>query len=256
MPKPEHKWYDIKAKSEDVAEVWIYDEIGEDWFGEGITAKRFVEEITALEVSDIALHINSPGGSVFDGQAIYTALKRHSAKVTTYIDGLAASIASVVAMAGDTIIMPSNAMMMIHDPWAITLGNSTEMRKMADTLDKVSETILNVYAERSDKPREEIAAAMAAETWLTASDAAEYGFVDDITSDMRIAASFDLSRFRHVPAGFAACAMEPEEVPEEVTADEVAETPPAPAAEAVVEARDTVYLSGVGVVSVKPNRKD
>lgn len=242
MKKADTKWYDIKAKSDDVAEVWIYDEIGEDWLGEGITAKRFVEEVNALEVPEIALHINSPGGSVFDGQAIYTALKRHSARVTTYIDGIAASIASVVAMAGDTIVMPSNTMLMIHEPWAVALGNSADMRKMADTLDKVGETILNVYAERSDKPREEIAAAMAAETWLTAADALEYGFADEVTNEMRIAANFDLSRFRHAPADFAAC-VEPEE-PED-TADEVAETPPAPVAETVVEASKTVLPAGV-----------
>lgn len=203
MRKQVKQWCEIKAKDDDAAEVWIYDEIGEDWYGEGVTAKRLVGDINALDVANIALHINCPGGSVFDGQAIYTALKRHPATVTTYIDGVAASIASVVALAGDTVIMPNNAMMMIHDPWALALGNSTEMRKMADTLDKVAETILNVYDDRSTKTRDELAAAMAAETWLTAADAIEYGFADEVTSEMRIAASFDLSRFKHPPAAFA-----------------------------------------------------
>ena len=241
---PDLKWYDIKAASDDIAEVWIYGEIGEDLSGKSIAAKRFIADLDALKVGEIALHINSHGGSVFDGQAIYTALKRHPADITTYIDGLAASIASVVALAGDRVIMPSNAMMVIHDPWALAIGSSGDMRKMADTLDKVAETILNVYDERSPKTREELAAAMAAETWLTAAEAAEYGFADEVTAEMRIAASFDLSRFRNAPDDWQARVCEGAAQTKD-TASGDAEDPPASPAEGADEAGKTVLPPGV-----------
>jgi ATP-dependent Clp protease protease subunit len=234
------QWYEIKAKAADAAEVWIYEDIGESFWGEGLSAKRFVTELNALDVSEIALHINSSGGSVFDGQAMYSALRRHRAEITTYIDGLAASIASVVALAGDYLVMPSNAMMMIHDPWGMVMGFASDMRSMADTLDKVRDTILNVYEEHSTKTREDLSAAMAAETWLTAEDALEFGFIDEVTSEVKLAAHFDLSRYQHPPAALADLTQD--------TAPEAAEAPGVSAAEATVPARDLVLVPGMGRV--------
>lgn len=115
-------WYSMKASAEDTADISIYEEIG----GWGISARQFAEELTALgQVNHINLHIHSPGGDVFDGIAIYNLLKNHPASKTVYIDGLAASMASVIAMVGDPIIMPENAMMMIHQPLSYTKHNHT-----------------------------------------------------------------------------------------------------------------------------------
>lgn len=132
-------WYTIKALGvRGAAEISIYEEIG----GFGITAKKFAEDLKALgDVSHIDLRIHSPGGDVFEGIAIYNLLRNHPAEITVYIDGVAASMASVVAMAGDRVVMPENAMMMIHKPWGISGGNAGDMRDYADLLDKV-ETVL------------------------------------------------------------------------------------------------------------------
>lgn len=225
MPAPkrpavqaEKPFYEIKAAAAagdnaDTTEVWIYDEIGPDWYGETVAAKTFCQEIAAIDTPKIALHVNSPGGSVWDGAAIYNALKNHPAEVTTYIDGLAASIASVVALAGDTVVMAENAMFMIHNPWTIEIGDAEQMRKTADVLDKIGETIVNVYESRTGKPRDEITAAMSEESWLTADEALEWGFVDEVTKGVKAAAlsSFDLKAlgFRKVPAALASASSEP-----------------------------------------------
>jgi len=196
------KWYTIEAKAGDTAEVWIYEQIGEDWFGDGIAAKEFVQELAALKVANIDLHVNSPGGSVFDGQAIYNALVRHPATVTSYVDGIAASIASVIALAGDRVVMAANALFMIHDPAGLAMGTAEDMRKMADVLDKVRDTIVGVYESKTGKSADELAALMTAETWLSADEAVESGFADEVGTELALAASlesFDLSRFKHAP---------------------------------------------------------
>ncbi|MCK5219101.1 Clp protease ClpP, partial [bacterium] len=123
-------------KAEKKVEILIYDQIGEDWFGDGVQAKKFAEELRDLgDIETIELRINSPGGSVWDGNAIYNTLRGHKATVNVTIDGLAASIASVIAMSGDTITMPENALMMIHNPATIAFGEAEEMRKAANMLD-------------------------------------------------------------------------------------------------------------------------
>ncbi|HBB9192092.1 TPA: Clp protease ClpP, partial [Escherichia coli] len=125
-------WYTIKAADvRGAADIFIYEEIG----GFGVTAKQFAEDLKALgDVSHINLRIHSPGGDVFEGIAIYNLLRNHPADITVYIDGVAASMASVVAMAGDRVVMPENAMMMIHKPWGISGGNAGDMRDYADLL--------------------------------------------------------------------------------------------------------------------------
>jgi len=200
------KWYKIINKSE-VAEIWIYEMIGEDfWSGGGVTAKNFQKELSAIKASQIDLHVNSPGGEVFDGIAIYNLIKQHPANVTTYIDGLAASIASVIALAGDEIYMAENALMMIHNPYGMVMGMAEDMRKMAERLDIVRDSISKAYMSKTDMPEEEINALMEAETWMTADDAMELGFIDDVTDkiDMAACARFipimDKAGFKHIPA--------------------------------------------------------
>jgi len=182
------KWYTITNKA-DKAEIWIYEMIGQDfWTGDGVTAKTFQEDLSKIKASQIDLHINSPGGDVFDGNTIYNLLKQHPANVTTYIDGLAASIASVIALAGDQIYMAENALFMMHNPSGLVIGQASDMRKMADTLDKVRDSLSKVYSGKTGKDESEINALLEAETWLNADEAMELGLVDEISGKMDMAA--------------------------------------------------------------------
>jgi len=176
-------WYEIKNKT-DSSEVWIYDEIGY-W---GISAKDFILELNAIKNKQIDMHINSPGGEVFDGAAIYNAIRNHPAAVTTYIDGLAASIASVIALAGDRVIMAENALYMMHNPFGLVIGNANDMRSMADVLDKIGDTMIGSYVAKSGKTRDQIKNLLDAETWMNADEAMEAGFVDEISGKMDMAA--------------------------------------------------------------------
>lgn len=174
-----NNWINKDNKKE--AEILLYGVIGEDGYWDDVTSKQFAEDLKAVEDAvKINVRINSPGGDVFAGQAIYSMLKRCKSEVIVYIDGLAASIASIVAMSGDKIIMPKNAMMMIHKPWTITAGNANDMREEADTLDKIEESIISVYTDKTGLSAEEIKTLLEDETWLTASDALEKGFIDEI----------------------------------------------------------------------------
>jgi ATP-dependent Clp protease protease subunit len=183
------KWYEITNKANDTAEIWIYDQIGEGFFtGDGITAKGFQKDLEKVNAKNIALHINSCGGEVFDGLTIYNLLKNHPAKITTYIDGLAASIASVIALAGDTVYMAENALYMIHNPWGMAVGDSNEMRKTADLLDKVRGSLLSTYADKSGLDTEKLTELLDAETWMTAQEAFDFGFIDEIEGKIDLAA--------------------------------------------------------------------
>ena len=189
MPK---SWFEIKAAAGNSADIYIYDEIGY-W---GITAVDFADQLRELgAVSTINLHINSPGGSVFDGIAIYNLLKNHKATITAYIDGLAASMGSVIPMAADRIVMPENAIMMIHNPWGGASGDAEEMRKTADILDKIKSSLMSVYIARTGKTEDEISDIMNAETWYTGAEAVAAGFADELAPSLDIAASFDLERY-------------------------------------------------------------
>jgi len=182
-------------------EIWLYDQVGEGFFG-GMSAKTFNDELNKLgKVDTINLRINSPGGSVFDGVAIYNTLKRHPARLEVDVDGIAASIASVIMMAGDEIRMAANAMCMIHNPMGFSMGGSDEMRKTADLLDQIKGTIVDTYAKRTGEQSAVISALMDDETWFTADEAVRHGFADVITEEQRIAASysFDFSKFKHPP---------------------------------------------------------
>jgi ATP-dependent Clp endopeptidase proteolytic subunit ClpP len=226
------RWFEFKALAQG-AEIAIYDEIG----AFGIPAKAFLDELKALGPQDVTLRINSPGGSVFDGVAIYNALKRHDGRVTVLIDGIAASIASMVAMAGDEVVMPANAMLMLHDPSGMVMGTAADMRSMADALDKMKAGMVGAYRDKSGRDDAEIEALMRAETWLTAEEAIDLGLADRIEDPVRMAAHFDLSRFQNPPPQLAATITHGQETdmadPEEERTDETEttieepETPPA-----------------------------
>lgn len=192
----------IVNRGDKSAEVLIYGDIGESLWSEGVTAKKFAEDLKALgRVDTLNVRINSGGGSVFEGVAIYNQLARHRAKVYVDIDGLAASIASVIAMAGQEIRIAENALMMIHNPMGMAVGESGDLRKMADVLDQVKETLVATYARRTGRGADEIGALMDAETWMTGAEAVERGFADVVTEEIKLAAlaGADLSRFRHPP---------------------------------------------------------
>ena len=178
-------WYNMTATEDNSsAEISIYDAIG----GYDVNAKQFVDELKEINAETINLRINSPGGSVIDGNAMFNALQRHPAKVVTHIDGLAASMASVIAMAGDEVHMADNALLMIHNPWTMSIGDADELRADADLLDKMSASILSAYG-RSQYEDGEIKDLMDAETWFTAQEAFDAGFVDHISTGLRAAAS-------------------------------------------------------------------
>jgi len=198
------KWYEIKNKS-DKAEIYIYEMIGEDFFGDGLSAKGFQKDLSAIKANQIDLHLNSPGGEVFDGLAIYNLLLQHPAKVTTYVDGIAASIVSVIALAGDTVHMAENALFMIHNPRGMSVGGAEDMRKMAERLDVVRGSISKAYISKTGKPEDEIHDLMDVETWMTADEAIELGFADEITAkiDMAACAEFvpvmEKAGFKNIP---------------------------------------------------------
>ena len=155
--------------------------VTDEWEDSDTSAAGFRDALKSLgDVKEINLHINSPGGSVFEGIAIYNMLKQHKAKVNIYVDALAASIASVIAMSGDAIFMPSNSMMMIHNPATIAIGDSEEMKKAVKMLDEVKESIMNAYEIKTDLARDKISKLMDAESWLNAKKAVELGFADKI----------------------------------------------------------------------------
>lgn len=189
--------YRIRAAGKTL-ELYIYDFIGE-WLG-GISPKQIADDLKAAGKIDlINVRINSPGGDVFDGITIYNLLKRHQARVEVDIDGLAASIASIVAMAGDSVRMAANGMFMVHEPMSGQFGNADDMRKKADLLDQVQENLISTYAAKTGISDARLAELMAAETWMTAAQAAQEGFVDAVTAELKMAACFDLSRFKNAP---------------------------------------------------------
>ncbi|MGP6473526.1 ClpP-like prohead protease/major capsid protein fusion protein [Rahnella aceris] len=187
----------MKGSGDKTADIYIYDEIGY-W---GVTARQFASSMKALgDLDHINLHIHSPGGDVFDGIAIYNLLNSHTASKTVYIDGLAASMASVIAMVGNPIIMPENAMMMIHKPWGITGGDANDMRDYADLLDKVEAVLIPSYAKKTGKTPDELALMLGEETWMTAQECLEHGFADQISTAVQAMARINSKRIEEFDA--------------------------------------------------------
>ena len=199
------KWYNVINKS-DKSEIFIYERIGEDYFdGSGITAKAFQKDLAMIKSPQIDLHINSPGGEVFDGISIYNLIKQHPANVTTYIDGIAASIASVIALAGDRVVMAENALFMIHKASGMVFGNSDDMRDFAEKLDIVNGSIAVTYTTKTKKDTAEINDMMRVETWMSAEGALDAGFIDEIfgNADISACAKFipvmQKAKFQRIP---------------------------------------------------------
>lgn len=203
------KYWEFKNQTSTEADLYLYIEVA-SW-GAGYaahSAQSFKEELDDLgEINTLNIYINSPGGDVFEGNTIMNMLKRKKCTKNVYIDGLAASIASVIAMAGDKIIMPSNSMMMIHNAWTYAAGNSNELRKLADDLDKVNASIRQTYLDKAgDKLDEEtLITLMDNETWLTAQECYNYGLCDVVGEDKNIAAKFDLNllnKYKNIPVNY------------------------------------------------------
>lgn len=209
----ENHTLDSNHTDESKATIYIYDEIGDSWWGPSTNASDFVKEITALDVSNIELHLNSPGGDIFEGVEIYTALKQHDAKITVYVDSLAASAASFIAQAGDEVIMTDAAVMMIHDGSGLVWGNAADMRDTAALLDKLSNVIAGIYSNRAGQTVSHWRNLMIAETWFTAQEAVDAGLADRVSGttpkdSLDAANKWDLSIFNHKdglpPSVFAA----------------------------------------------------
>ena len=222
-------WYALTPKpSVSETEISIFDEIGMY----GISAKQFITDLKAIPATDrIVLKIHSPGGEVFDGNAIFNALQRRG-NVEVQIEGLAASMATVISLAGMPVKMSENAFYMIHNPWGVAMGDAAELRDQAELLDKIRSNMVGAYAAKSGQDPEQIQEWMDAETWFTAAEALSAGFIDEITDTLSLAASSNkfarMAKFKNAPANLTAqphrmeIEITPEpEIVEEVIADSI-----------------------------------
>ena len=183
-------WYNRKTAANKTPVLSIFDDIG----AYGVSAKSFLNDLRTVTTDEVDVEINSPGGDVFAGLAIYNGLRASGKKINVKVLGLAASAASLVAMAGDTIEMPENAFMMIHNPWGFAMGGADEMRNTADVLDKIGTGLVSTYAKRTGKTDQEITALLDAETWMTAQEAVDAGFATSVTTALAVKASYSEDR--------------------------------------------------------------
>lgn len=190
----------VNRLSNEVADVFIYGDIG-SWM-DGLTANDFAREVVALDVGNLNVRLNSGGGSVFEGQAIYNTLSQHKARVTVTIDGVAASIASVIAMAGDEIRITEGSHIMVHKPWSMAMGDADSMRKEAEVLDSLESGIIDIYAARTGKNTKQLTDWVSAETWFKGQAAVDAGFADSVIPAKRrenYARSNIFNSFLHTP---------------------------------------------------------
>ena len=213
-------WYRIENKATGPSEVYIYDEIG----GFGVSVGDFLAEVRDVK-GPLNLHLNSPGGDVFDGMAVYSALKRREEPTTVTVDGLAASIASVIALGADKVVMAPKAKMMIHDGWTAAAGNARDFGKLVALLDDTSNTIASVYDDKAGGGVEFWRERMREETWYSADEALQAGLIDEVEGQVKSRDDFDLSMFNYAGRDKA-----PEPVLKPPTVQAVVE-PPAPAVE-------------------------
>ncbi|WP_377271918.1 head maturation protease, ClpP-related [Peterkaempfera sp. SMS 1(5)a] len=253
-------WYSIRnGTGAETAEVLLYDEIGGWW---GTLAEDLVAELRAITAPNITVRINSPGGSVFDGISIANALRAHPAAVTVQVDGLAASIASVIALAGDRLVMAPNSMLMIHDASGGCLGNAADMQQMADLLDKISDNIASAYASKAGGTSADWRQMMLAETWYNADEAVAAGLADEVTpsraadgdDEPEMRNAWDLSVFRYAgreqaPAPANLTARPAQRVPALTLAAAIATTPPPATAAASVLVDADAQRIGEAVLS-------
>jgi ATP-dependent Clp protease protease subunit len=214
-----------------MATMYLYDEIGPAYYGL-IDAASVISALAQFNGLPINLRINSPGGDVFEGFAIYNALQRHNAPITVDIDALCASIATVVALAGDKVRIASNAMFMVHNAWTIAAGNAGELRKTADMLDQVDQNIVATYVAKTGLPLETLNPMMAAETWMTADVAVAKGFCQEVGQPLNVSASIGARRFKNMPA--------------ELVTPKTEAKPPAPRAVELVAVRNRALRQRTG----------
>ncbi len=201
-----HDWFSVKSAARgEPAELFIYDQIGSSMWEEGVTPASLIDEIKSLKMKNkdtLSIRINSPGGNMFDGNTIYNYLRSMKQNIDVTIDGMAASAASIIAMAGDTIRMPENSFLMIHNPWMVVAGDSQVMRKTADDLDVMRDGAVKTYLSKTGGKvsKDELITMLDEETWLGAELAVELGFADEVLEPVRAAALFDVSNyFNNVP---------------------------------------------------------
>ena len=247
-----NSWFRMQAGHQSDADIYIYDEIG-FW---GVTAKQFISDLNALgDITHINLHINSPGGDVFEGIAIFNALKTHGASITVYVDGVAASMASVIAMVGNPVIMPENTFMMIHKPFGFTGGDAEDMRTYADLLDKVEAVLLPAYAQKTGKTTDEIAAMLADETWMSGAECLAHGFADQVTPAVKAMACIQSKRteeFKKMPESIRNMITPPRNSAPRVQDDEpAASRTPVQAAAPVVD-ENSIRAQVAASINIKP----
>ena len=231
VPVQDKTWYAVHASgeaAERVIEVFVYGEIG----GWGITANQFVQDLRAMDdgVSPVIAAFNSIGGDLFDGLAMHNALSRLGERCTGRVDALAASAASVAVCGAHRVVIASNAMLMIHNPWTYAAGDAEDFRKVADVLDQTMEAIIAAYkAKAPDIDEVELRRLVAAETWLTANEAVALGLADEVGDGVTVKACLGqgamLQRYQHAPAELLAQLDEPPEPDPDVELDKLPPTP-------------------------------
>lgn len=218
-------YYRIQAIGPAAAEIYLYGQIGESWHEETVTARALVAELAALTGKALTVYINSPGGSVMDAAAIYSALKRHTMPVSVIVDGWALSAASLIAMAGQSLTMGAASLLMLHNPIANAQGNADDMRKAADALDAVRQTMIGVYAAKTGADEATVTGWLDAETWFDADAAIAARLADNKTEITAPPAPAPTAQFRNLPAAYAAH-LQPQ--PQEPAMTDPIPSPPAP----------------------------
>ena len=219
-------WYTITNAAKGPTVVEIMGPIGNTWDGEGVTAAKFIKDFRAIKGDEVVLNVNSPGGSLFDGLAIYTAMAASGKRITAKVMGVAASAASLLVMAAQKIQMPKNTHLMIHKAGNIAAGNADDLRAMANVLDTLDKSIAATYAARSGKSEDEIKAMLdKGDTWLSADEAVAMGLADEAIDLVKVTAEFDLTELPEAVRN----SLRPPEPPAPAPQPQAGPTPPAPA---------------------------
>lgn len=219
MSEAAKKYFALETKEKE-ADITIFGDITSwPWMESDVSAYMLSRQITDLDVDVINVHISSYGGEIQEGLAIYNALRQHKAKVRTYCDGFACSIASVIFMAGEQRIMSNASLLMVHNPWTYTEGNARELRKKAEDLDKMTQASVNAYMERVNISEEEVKRLLDEETWLQPSEALEYGFATSVTG-AEPQAKYSQSVRKHVVEKLVEKRRAVEPVPEQEQAED------------------------------------
>lgn len=205
--KPEDRAVRVVAVAgEDAADVYVYDVIDKEW---GVSSRMLIDALASTSAKTVRLRINSPGGDVFEARAMVTAMRGardQGREIVSYIDGIAASAASYLALAADRVVMSDGAFLMIHKAWSFTVGNADDLRTTADLLDKIDASIVDEYQRKTKAEPAQLLEWMTAETWFTANEAKTYGFVDEVTGGEGTAAkarAWKLEAFENAPESLA-----------------------------------------------------